>query len=84
MGSEQSQQVLEFIISGHYILTHHAYLRMQERAITDGDIRECARTAKKIEPQDGGKFRIQGLDLSEEETTIVCALSNNVVIITVF
>lgn len=84
MSIEQKEQVLNLIISGHYILTHHAYQRMQERSITGSDIRECARTTKKIELQDGDKFKIQGLDLTDVETTIICALKDNVVIITVF
>lgn len=84
MSIEEKQTILNLIMVGDYIITHHAYQRMQERSITDGDIRECARTAMKVESQVDGKFKIKGLDLTEIETTIVCAFKNDVVIITVF
>ncbi len=84
MGIEEKQTILNLIMAGNYILTHHAYTRMQERSITDGDILECARTAVTVETQSDGKFKIKGLDLTEIETTIVCAFKNDVVIITVF
>lgn len=84
MTIHQKYFILEIISGGDFVLTHHAYERMQERSITREDIKTCAKTAKEFKTQADGKFLIMGFDLCDEETSIVCALKDNVVIITVY
>ncbi len=70
-------------VSGRYVLTIHARLRMAERSVYDFDIRECGLNGK-ISVQTDGKFKIQGFDQDGDDLTLICIDNGDVLIVTLF
>ena len=66
-------------------LTGHASLRMQQRGADFRDVRSALMTATACTLQDNGSWRLDGgLDRDGEELTVIAAIEQGVVVITVF
>lgn len=73
------------ISQGHFKLTVHAAIRMQERCIFEADIRRCGQSATKIVHQsDKDTWKVVGKDLDDNSLTVICAVREGVIIVTVF
>jgi hypothetical protein len=81
--SSDAERILHDLRSGNYGRTRHARQRMAERGVTDEDIRCCAETVRKITEQEGGKYRISGLDLSGDPLDLVAVWDGETVLISV-
>lgn len=63
----------------------HARERMSQRRITYQDIRNALVNATTcVAASEAGRWVVAGLDLDGEETKVVCAIENGVVVITVY
>ncbi len=78
------QTILELLSEGSFKISYHAHIRMNERNVTTEDIKECGKTAYRFAQQDPYKFRIDGMDLNNDELTVVCAFKNDLLIVTVY
>ena len=77
--------IVEALKSGEFILTLHAARHMNQRAVTEADLRACGRTATScIYQAKQGTWRIEGEDLDGEILTVVCGMDEIVVIVTIF
>lgn len=74
--------VLIQIANGKYRVTFHAQKRMIERRVTHSDVRRCAKTGSANWEED--KIRIVGKDLDNEELTLICVFTEDIILITVF
>lgn len=79
----QLDAVLQRLAAGDFELTLHAQQRMSERNITYSDVLECGRSGKAIAQSDR-KIKIVGRDEYNERITLICALEDKVIIITVY
>ncbi len=77
------QDFLTLFVGGHYQLTLHARLRMTERNISDSDIRNSAK-AGSISLMGDGKIKVKGYDLDGDELIVICAIEDQIIIVTVF
>lgn len=69
------------LINGNFRLTFHARQRMDERGVTVQDIKICAEDGELI--PDGDEFKLIGLDLENQDLTVVCAYRDGTLIVTV-
>lgn len=67
--------------SGSFRLTLHARQRMDERNVTVQDIKACAEDG--VITKDGDEFKLIGLDIQNEDLTVICAYSDGTLIVTV-
>jgi hypothetical protein len=66
-------------------LTGHASLRMQQRGADFRDLRSALMTATACQAQENGAWRVEGgLDRDGDDLTVVAALEQGVVVITLF
>jgi hypothetical protein len=66
-------------------LTGHASLRMQQRGADFRDVRSALMTATACTAQENGAWRVEGgVDRDGDDLTVVAALEQGVVVITVF
>ncbi len=80
-----SALILGFLEEGKYILTRHARVRAQERAVRPRDLRSLGKTGAIIyEENDPRKFRIFGFDYHGEPLTAVAVYEFELLIITLF
>lgn len=77
------QDFLSLLVRGHYQFTLHARKRMAERNVTDSDTRNTAK-AGFISLMDDGKIKVKGYDLDGEELVVICAIEDQIIIVTVF
>ncbi|MFC2075364.1 DUF4258 domain-containing protein [Bdellovibrionota bacterium] len=71
---------------GKFRLTLHAMIRTEERFVTFADIKQCGKTAKKIENQkEKDTWKVVGKDLDNRKLTVICDVENKeVFIVTIF
>ena len=73
------------LFAGKFRLSFHASERGDERIVSEGDIRQCGRTAKSIRFQDDrGTWRVIGSDSDGEVLNVICAVHEHLLIVTVF
>jgi Domain of unknown function (DUF4258) len=72
------------LIQGSFRVSLHAKIRMGERSVSDNDIMEAGRTARRVTEQENGKFRVDGFDLEGDELTVICAWAGDTLIVTLF
>lgn len=66
---------------GNFRLSLHARQRMNERNVTVQDIKICAEDG--VITVDGNEFKLVGLDMHNEDLTIICAYRDGTLIVTV-
>lgn len=71
---------------GRIMVTPHAYQRMNERGVSDADIRRALRTAKAALRQAGrNNWRVEGgVDADGDDLTLICDIEAYVIVVTVF
>jgi hypothetical protein len=62
----------------------HAFDRMDERGATVGDVLFALRTARSCKLQGNGRWKVGSADPEGEEMTIICALGDGVLVVTLF
>lgn len=73
------------IAHGDFLVTVHAFQRQQERAISEEDIKACGRTARHISWQSEQEtWRLDGKDSDGFPLTVIAALEDDLLIVTVF
>ena len=81
----EGKRLLTRIAQGHFVLSVHALERHQTRAISEADIRRCARTATSIRWQEAHEsWRLEGKDTEGARLVVAAVLEEEAVIITVF
>ena len=81
----EGKRLLTLIAQGHFVLSVHALERHQTRAISEADIRHCARTATDVRWQESHEsWRIEGKDNDGMPLVVVAVLEDEAVIVTVF
>lgn len=79
------EHIRRLAIQGRIIVSAHARQRMAERAVTDDDVRHALITATSARLQvDRGSYRVDGgVDVSGNDLTVIVALLDNVLVITI-
>lgn len=62
----------------------HAFERMDQRGATVDDVIFALRTAKSCAIQDNGRWKVASADPEGDEMTIICALGDGVLVVTLF
>ena len=57
---------------------------MQERSVREGDLRNALVNAGACTEQDDGTWRVKGDDLDGDELTVVVAIEDGLVVVTLF
>ncbi len=83
-GEEALEEIQEHARWERVSVTTHARKRMRERSVRKDDIYEAIATAKSCDEQEDGTWRLEGLDMDEDELTLVIELEGEDLIITVF
>lgn len=79
------QIIIEDLKNGHFEITVHAAIRMNERVVTKEDLREVGRTVITINHQDSpnAPYRVEGKDLEGEMMAVICDYIDKTLIVTV-
>jgi hypothetical protein len=73
------------IAQGRFLLSVHAFERHQTRAISEADIRRCARTAVEVRWQEVHEsWRLEGKDTDGARLVVAAILEDEAVIVTAF
>ena len=81
----EGKRLTALIAQGHFVLSVHALERHQSRAISEIDIRCCARTATGIRWQETHEsWRIDGKDSDGARLAIAAVFEDEAIIVTVF
>ena len=62
----------------------HAWQRMAERGVFYEDVRNALATARRCKAQDGGRWKVFGIDGDGDEIVVVVVLEAGVIVVTVF
>jgi hypothetical protein len=82
---EPHKIILSCLARGEFRLSLHALDRADERIVTEGDIVQVGKTARRCVFQpDRGTWRVDGKDLDGERLTVICTLEDGVLVVTVF
>lgn len=85
MTSEEAlEEIQEHAVWKRVFITSHARKRMRERSVFEDDIYEVIATASSCRTEGGGKWRVIGQDIDEDELTLIIAVDGENVIITLF
>jgi hypothetical protein len=68
------KKIKDLLAAGKFLMGHHAQRRAEERLIAPSDIRNVGKTANSCRIQDDGSYLVSGLDLDDEELTLVVKL----------
>jgi hypothetical protein len=82
---QTAKWIKQNLIAGRFRLSLHASERSTLRVVTENDIRHCGRTAKSIKfqaPRD--TWRVIGLDRDGEPLNVICAVHEQLLIVTVY
>jgi Domain of unknown function (DUF4258) len=81
-------EALEYVrgcaAAGRYIVSRHALQRMRDRRVRAGDLRHALMNASSCAEQSGGIWRVFGEDLDGDELTVVVAIEDGLVVVTLF
>lgn len=82
---EVGEELKKRLREGDFRLTLHAIEQMEHRFVLEDDIKSVGRTARRclFQPEKD-TWRVEGKDLDGERLVVVCALEQNVLIVTVF
>jgi hypothetical protein len=80
---DMEKLILRLLALGEYSLTIHAQARMRQRNITPEDIRCCGKNGAVLTKEDRN-YKVSGYDTDGAELKIVCAYTDEVLIITLF
>jgi hypothetical protein len=69
---------------GRVVVTAHARARMLERNVQSGDLRSALSSAHDCKADRDGKWRVTGPDLDGDDLTVVVAIEDGVVVVTLF
>jgi hypothetical protein len=86
MTAEEAKTAISgFAAANRIRFSSHARARMTQRSITYQDIRSTLVTSTAcVAGSDADRWVVTGVDLDGEETEVVCAVEEGVVVITVF
>lgn len=86
VSSEQAlAEIRGYAAANRIRLTGHASLRMQQRGADFRDVRSALMTATACTEQQNGSWRIEGgVDRDGDDLTVVAAIEQGVVVITLF
>ena len=79
------KRIIKELKAGNFVLTVHARERMNERFVSELDIREVAKTLKSIKFQvKTDTYLLTGLSTWKEKLMVSAAIRGKVIIVTVF
>lgn len=78
-------KIIEDLKAGHFEITIHAVMRMNEREVKKEDICEVGRSIISIHEQESpnAPFRIRGKDLEGEIMDVICDYIGETLIVTI-
>ena len=77
-------EIRGFATAGRYLLSGHAYERMNVRNVTEQDVRSALVNASGCSPAECERWKVTGPDLYGDELTLVVVLDAGLLIVTVF
>jgi pentatricopeptide repeat protein len=81
---EALRDIRGYALAGRIEVTSHALRRMRERGVLWGDLRHALADATACNSEPGDRWRVKGTDLEGDVLTVVVALENRVVVVTLF
>lgn len=82
--AEALRDVRGYAAAGRYVVSQHARMRMQERGVREADLRNALVNARACSPQQSGNWRVEGRDLDGDDLTVVVAIEDGLVVVTLF
>ena len=82
--AEALEKVRGFASAGRYVITQHARLRMAQRNVRDGDLRKALVKARSCRAQADGTWKVDGPDMDGDDLTVVVAIEDGLVVVTLF
>lgn len=73
-----------YAAAGRIVLTRHALQRMAQRGVRRGDVRCALEQATSCTANPGGNWRVEGPDLDGDALTLIVAIEDGVIVVTVF
>lgn len=85
MNEEEALEALNRAgVSGNFVLAGHARQRMAERGARREDVRHALRAATSCRQQPDKKWRVPSVDLDGDDLTLITAIEDDVVVVTLF
>ena len=82
--AEALRDIRGYAAAGRYVVSWHARERMRERGATQADVRSALVDAQSCSQQKNGSWRVEGSDLDGDELTLVVAIEDGLVVVTLF
>ena len=70
--------------AGRFVVAGHARQRMRERSVSFADLRHALVNAKRCSAQENERWKVFSTDLDDDDLTVIVALEDDVVVVTVF
>lgn len=81
---EVLRDIRELTAAGRAHVTSHGRLRMSQRGVTYADLRYGLMNASDCEAGESGRWRVWTTDMSGDSLTVILAIQDGILIITVF
>lgn len=83
--TQTAEQIKASLSRGHFRISVHAAERMNKRSVTRSDIKNCGKTARRAIFQEGkGTWKLEGDDLDGVELTVICAVDEQLIVVTIY
>lgn len=82
--AEALEKIRGYAAAGRFVISSHAWARMQERHVRYNDLRNALIHAQRCTAQPDEKWRVSGPDLDAEELTVVVTIEDGLLVVTVF
>jgi hypothetical protein len=82
--AEALRDIRGYAAAGRYAVSAHARKRMRERSVREGDLRNALVNAGACVEQADGTWKVSGEDLDGDELTVVVAIEDGLVVVTLF
>ena len=78
------EMIHEYAAANRIAVTDHARRRMRERGVTFGDLQHALANASSCSAQESGTWRADGRDRDGDELTVVVAIEDGLIVVTLF
>lgn len=82
--AEAIQDIRGYALAGRIDVTPHAGRRMRERGVIFDDLRHALATATACRSEPDDRWRVDSTDVAGDALTVVVALEDGVVVVTLF
>ncbi len=81
---EALKEIRGYARAGRVVYTRHGYDRLEERNVTEDDVRCALSNAADCAEQEDETWRVNGPDTESDELTVVVVIESGLLVVTVF